>query len=203
MGVGAVHDGAIIGFSLPFIIEAIDNLEHIVRFIRFVVCFMEVDQLSFTSISEKFLALTSRMFIDDGHRQIQNVLCGTVILLQQDRLSFWIVLLKTEHIAVIGSTPTVNGLIRITNHKNVGCFPGQQLQQYILRRIGILKFVHQDMLIIAAVGISHRLMISEQTHHEKQEVVEIEGITHQKLAFVDLINSFHDFIEITAGRKLL
>ncbi len=44
----------------------------------------------------------------------------------------------------------VNGLVVIAHNENVAMFAGEQPEQFELRNIRILKFVHQDVAILIA-----------------------------------------------------
>ena len=65
--------------------------------------------------------------LDDSLGCIQNDLCGTVILLQQNLLGIWVIFAEAVDIAVISTAPFVNGLVTVADDKNIVVTDGKPL----------------------------------------------------------------------------
>ena len=75
---------------------------------------------------------------------IQNCLCRTIVLLKPYDLGTGKVLLEIQNIANISSSPAVNALIIVSNDTYVPMFSAYELDNAVLRSIGILIFVDKD-----------------------------------------------------------
>ena len=62
-----------------------------------------------------------------------------------------VILLEFEQVFDLGTAPAINGLIVVTDDKQVVAVAGQQGQPSILDAVGVLEFVHQHMAEAALV----------------------------------------------------
>ena len=93
--------------------------------------------------------------VDDCHRAIQNILAGSVVLLKQENFGVLKIFFETVQVAVIRATPAVNALIFITNHIKVVVCTGEVFEDGVLRQVGVLELVNQNVLKFMRIGFAH------------------------------------------------
>ena len=101
------------------------------------------------------LALSALVMADDGVGGIQNILGGTVVLLQPDRANAPILLFKTQDILNIGATEPIDALIIIAHHADVAIASRQQTGQQVLQMVGVLILVHQHIAELPLIVLPH------------------------------------------------
>ncbi len=81
-------------------------------------------------------------------------------------------------------SPTANRLRRS---------PASMLDQRILRDVGVLEFVHQDVMVAALVRFQHVGVVAEQPHGVHQQVVEVARVAVAQQLVVARVDAAHDF----------
>ena len=174
LGVGAVEDGnAIIGV---FGQKAFDGLgdEHALVF--GIPSAEEADQLAATGVSPKGFAFARLVIGYHGAGGGEDILGGTIVLLEADGLSLGEVVLEIEDVLDIGAAPAIDGLIFVAHNTNVVVRFGEQAHELVLAAIGVLILVDHDVAEAAIVERTGRFIVEEEADGFEQEVVEIEGI---------------------------
>ena len=92
---------------------------------------------------------------DDGVGGIQNVLGGTVVLLQANRAHTPILLFKTQDIPNIGAPEPIDALVIIAHHADVAIASRQQTGQQVLQMVGVLILVHQHIAELPLIVLPH------------------------------------------------
>ena len=104
------------------------------------------------------LAQTLTVVGDDRARRVQDPLGGAVVLLQLDLGGLGEVPLEVQDVADIGPSPSVDRLVFVPHDAEIVVLPGQMLHQQILGAVGVLVFVHQQILESLRVdGLDARL----------------------------------------------
>ena len=85
-----------------------------------------------------------------------------VILFEQDNLSLGVILLETLNVAPVCAAPAIDRLVRVANHEYVPVTRGQMLDQCVLRQVGILELVYQDMHEALGILLAHLGLIFQQ-----------------------------------------
>ena len=67
-------------------------------------------------------------------------------------------------------------MIVVTHHHDIAGFAGEHFAQRVLRMIGVLVFVNQQIAKTVLIGIEHFGMMLEQQIGIEQQVIEIEGV---------------------------
>ena len=109
------------------------------------------DFISLHIICPEILLFTMRVIFDNRISRCQNGFGRAIILLQHNGFGIRIILLKIHNIANISTTPTIDGLIRITYYAKIAIAPSQQGCQLILGTIGILILIHQNITETALI----------------------------------------------------
>ncbi len=84
----------------------------------------------------------------------QNVLGGSIVLLQPDHLGLGEILFKLQNVADVRAAPAVDRLIFIAYHANVLFRRRQPADELVLHTIRVLILIHQQML--EALGVLRR-----------------------------------------------
>ena len=136
----------------------------------------EPDQIPLVVGCPKRLILPAPVIAYHSVGCVQDILGGTVVLLQLNYLSPRKCLLKAQDILDIGASEFVNGLIIITYHADIPVFSGQQIDELELHHIGILVLVHHYVTETLLIIIQHIRNILEQLHRFYNQVVKIKGV---------------------------
>src|SRR3954463_5390581 len=99
-----------------------------------------------------------------------------VIRFQFDDRGIRIILLKTENVANICLSPGVNGLVGITNDKEILESIGERGDQNVLHSIGVLILINQDVLESLLVAFKQGRRRVKKTNRQHKEIVEIDGV---------------------------
>ena len=103
------------------------------------------DFISLYIICPEIFLFTMRVIFDNRISRRQNGFGGAIILFQHNGFGIRIILLKIHNITNISTTPTIDGLIRITYYAKIAIAPSQQSCQLILGTIGVLILIHQNI----------------------------------------------------------
>src|SRR5207253_1873479 len=95
---------------------------------------------------EQRLGLALGVVGDQGVGGLQDRLGAAEVLAQGDDTSLGKIALEIKNIADVGTTPLVDRLVRIADHADVGIIDGKTAGDGILRFVGVLVFVDQDIL---------------------------------------------------------
>ncbi len=101
---------------------------------------------------------------------------GAIIAFQSNDLGAGKIFLKPQNVIDLCATPTIDGLVVVTNAADIIAALGQQAQPEILRDIGVLILVHQNIAkALVIVGQYVRVFTEEPQAFQKQ-ISKITGI---------------------------
>ena len=146
-----------------------------------------MDLLALPEVRPEALAQAAGVVGDDRVRSLEDRLGGAVVLLELDDVSIREVILELEDVADLGSAEAVDRLILVADHRQVPVLSGEQLQQPVLRVVGVLVLVDQDpaeALAVAAADVLEELQHVDGAH---QEVVEVHRVGVQHPALVEAV----------------
>ena len=115
--------------------------------------------------------------------RIQNVGMRAVVLLQPDQLRAGIVALEGGHVAHVGATEGVDGLVVVAHSEQRGPTAGQQRQPAVLQVVGVLELVDEDVPEALLVVLAQRLVALQQLIGTQQQL----GKVHHALALALLV----------------
>ena len=202
--IGAVEDGNVTGLHAVLVRQA-------VNFTGDEAC---LGVLGFGNVTDDFrartgggpqlLGATIGVAFDDRIRRRKDVLRGTVVLLEQDRVGVRVVLLEVRNIADIRAAEGVDGLVGVTHdgqlgrgHRvRVGAAVSRRLRvgadqlahQLVLGVVGVLVLVHEDVAELAAVVVRDFGELLEQEDGAANQVVKVEGVGGAQTLRVDGVN---------------
>ena len=107
--------------------------------------------------------------IDDG-------LGGTVVTFEFEEFGIGISFLESKDILDVGSTEGVDGLCIISYHADMVVWFRQSLDNEVLRIVGILVLIYQDISEVVLVFAQHVLVLLKEGVGHEEQIVEIHGV---------------------------
>ena len=98
------------------------------------------------------------------------------------------VALEVEDVPDVGAPEPVDRLVVVAHHAHVALLAGEQLQQPVLRVVGVLVLVHQDPAERVAVALGDVVEQLEQVHGAEQQVVEVHRVHLVDALLVQLVH---------------
>ena len=137
--------------------------------------------------SPKLFAQTVRIARDHAGRGGQNMRGRAVILLKPHHMRSGKILFKPQDIAHFGAAPAVDRLIVIAHAADVFMRPRQKPQPQILRHIGVLVFVHEDIFEPTLILPQHVVVGLKNCHHMQEQIAKIHGVQLQQALLILLV----------------
>ena len=136
-------------------------------------------------------------------RRVEDGLAGAVVLLEVDHVRVGVVLAEVEDVADVGATKAVDRLVVISDHGDVAVLRGEQVDEHVLRAVGVLVLVDEDMSK-AVSPLGERLLVGavelDQLH---DQVVEVEPARAAQHLLVGLVDPAEDLVRVAAVRYVL
>ncbi len=120
--------------------------------------------------------LALQVVFDDRVGGVQYVLGGAVVLLQPHHLSPGVVLLKIHDVLNGGPPELVDALVVVAHHAQVPVFFRQEVHKFILCVVGVLIFVHHNVLELILVIFQHLRRFFKEPHRVYQQIVKVHGV---------------------------
>ena len=109
---------------------------------------------------------------------------GAVVLLQLDDLEVGVVHRQFLEVVQRRAAPAVDGLVIVAHGREVAALAHQQLEQFVLRGVGVLVFVHQHMAQRGLpLGAYFREVAQEAQRHADQ-VVKVHALVGRQALFI-------------------
>ena len=141
------------------------------------------DQFAITGIGPQLLLASARVAGDHRVGGRQDGLCGSVILFQQNGFGVGKVALELFDVADGGTAEGIDRLVRITHHTQFrrahvsdASRSDHLPHQHVLRMVGVLVFVDQDVPESASVVLRDLRMSLQHTDRLADQIVEVEGV---------------------------
>ena len=96
--------------------------------------------------------------------------------------------LELEDVPHVRASPAVDGLVRVADHRHLVVPPRQLKDELVLRPVGVLVLVHQNMQKALPVGIEDVGVLPEKPNRQDQEVVEVHSVGRYQPPLVLLVN---------------
>ena len=112
-----------------------------------------------------------------------------VVLLQLDDPGVRVIPLKIEDVADVRPAKTVDALVGVANDAHVAVAPAQQVDQHVLRVVGILVLVDQHVPEALPVLVEHIGVLSKEAHRQAEQVVEVHRVVGFEFLLVVLVKA--------------
>ena len=201
LGIGAVEDGHLVGPDAVRVTQPVHLAGDEGRFVVLVVGDVAHDRVAGARVGPQPLVLAPGVLGDDRVGGGQDGLGRAVVLLQEHGRGVGVVDLEVEDVADVGAAEGVDRLVGVTHDAQLRrCQPtrrgglgvahqrsvvaardragraGELAHQDVLRVVGVLVLVDQDVPEPAPVVLGDLRERLEQRHRRHDEVVEVEGV---------------------------
>ena len=169
----------------------------------FVVGVVTHDGCARAPIGPQLLVLLGRVVADDRIGGIEDGLGRSVVARQRDDRGVRVVVLEVEDVADRRPAELVDGLGVVADHHDVAVLLGQQVDQVVLRPVGVLVLVDHEVLeplLVVRQDVGEQL---EDLHGLDDEVVEVQGVVGQQLLLVALVDLTDEFVRVAVGTVLV
>ena len=93
-------------------------------------------------------------------------------------------MLELEQVAHLGTPEPVDALVRVAHDTDVAVGLSELDHQLVLRNVGVLVLVHEDVLEAFLIVLEHVGMLAEHPHGANQEVVEVHRVGRHETPLV-------------------
>ena len=180
----------------------------------------QADQLTLPTCWAQDLVNTLGVMSDQGIGGLKNSSRRAIILLKLDhrasgivRRSITKVILEAHQNSKICRPEAVNTLIGITDNKNRALLPVveqfrittisyQQLDKFVLRTVGILIFVNQNMPEAAMPIMANLIVLAQKLDGKQQKIVKVESIIGCERTPIAAIRLSHQLSTLTTHISL-
>ncbi len=203
LGVGAVHHRAAVAV-IALQHQVLNGIDDGVGLVALVVCFAHDELGPALAFGEELLGHVVGVALDDAHSRVEDDLRRAIVLLQHNRPRRGEVAVEVLDVAIVRATPLVDRLVGIAHSEDVVVVAGQLAQQAILRGVGVLELVDEDVVVALLVLLQHVRPLVEQQHRLHQQVVKVHGVVGlqgQLVVFVDAPGDLADVVGGLIGRR--
>ncbi len=182
LGVGPVEDRDVAGLGVAGVGEPVDLVGDELGLVVLGVRDVAGDDGSAAGLGPQVLGAAVLVALDDGVGGGEDRLRGAVVLFQQDRRRVLVVLLELEDVADRRAAEGVDRLVGVTHHAQLGrgqvrvAGADQLAHQRVLRVVGVLVLVDQDVAEAAPVVLGDVREGLEEVDGGHDDVVEVEGV---------------------------
>lgn len=152
LGIGPVEDGKISEIPCSLLLQNLPGDKFC--FPVFVDSFVEQDVIPDRIIRPEVFPLSSDVVGNDSIGCAQNGFGGAVILFQTDDAGAFILIFKTQNVFNGGAAELVNALVVVADDTDIFILPGQQGGKKVLKVVGVLVFVDQDIAELPLVVVT-------------------------------------------------
>ena len=104
---------------------------------------------------------------------IQNVLCAAVVLCQHHSGDIGKGFLKLHDVAKICTAETIDRLVGVAHNTNVVMLCTEHKNNFILRDVGVLVLIYQNMLKALLVHTKNIGVLLEELHRTHEQIVKV------------------------------
>ena len=201
LGVGPVEDGDVAVLH-ALATKGADGLRHECRLLVLVPRPVDRRPLALPVVGPEPLVLPGGVVGDDGGGDVEDALGRPVVLLEGDDAAVRVVLLEVEDVPEVGAAPAVHRLVGIADHAEVAPLVGQELDDAVLRAVGVLVLVDEDVGPERAVPGERLRRRLEEVHDAQEQVVEVHGPGRPEALLVQAIERRHPLLAGRPGEPL-
>ena len=156
--------------------QAEDLAGHPCRLVALVLGAVAPDRAAGVADGEELLGLATDVVGDDRVGRVEDRLGRAEVLLQHDRGHVGERPLELQDVADVRAAPAVDRLVRVADDADVAVRLAQQLDDLVLRVVGVLELVDEDVREPRLVGGAHIVVGLQQVGRDHQQVVEVHGV---------------------------
>ena len=141
-----------------------------------------------------------RVVPDQGVRDAQDALGGAVVLLEFHDLQVRPVGLEGGEVLRARPAPGVDRLVVVADRRERAEPVHQLAHQRVLRRVGVLVLVDQQVADLAAPALADLRVRLEQLHGQPDQVVEVHRVARPQQLVVARVEQRHAALALVGGR---
>ncbi len=174
------------------------------RFVFAVAAFPHTDAFAVGLVAPQLLQVLMRIVGDQRVGGAQHAVGAAVVLLQLDDFQRGVVTPHLLQVFRVGTTPGVDRLIVIAHAGEVALVTGQLLEQAVLRVVGVLAFVHQQVADALTPGQRDLRVFFQDLHRQTDQVIEVDGVERGQAQLVALVDAGRFLLAVAArgGHRL-
>ena len=134
------------------------------------------DRLALALIAPQFLDVGVRVVGDQGVGGAQDARAATVILFQLDDLQVGVIARQQVEVFRLRTAPGVDALVIVADAGDRPARPGKLTQQAVLRTVGVLALIDQQVADTLAPGGGEIGIGLQQLQRQPDQVIEIDRV---------------------------
>ena len=150
------------------------------RLVIVVATFPDADAVAIGLITPQLFRVLVRIVGNQRVGRAQHAVAAAIVLLQLDHLQGRVVLGHLQQVVRIGAAPGIDALVIVAHAGEITTWTRQHLQQAVLRIVGVLAFVHQQVANALAPGRGNFRIVLQYLHRQADQVVEIHRVERGK-----------------------
>ena len=181
----------------------LDAFGELIRFFDAAVEAEQADWFALDVVGVERLRLSLFVVGDEAVGGGEDVFGAAEILAEVDDAGAWVVFFEVEDVFDVRAAPFVDRLVRIADDTEIRIVFGEAPGDGVLRLVGVLIFVDQDVLEAGVEFAAEFLVVVEGECGPEEEIVEVEGVRVAHLLLVDRIDASDDVgeeIAVLVGR---
>ena len=182
---------------LTLALQPLDLACHELGFVRLVVGLHHHEVVATKTIGPELLFFARRVVANDRMRRVEDPLGRPIVLLELDHSRVRVIAFEVEDVAHVGAPPAEDRLVVVADDGEVLAVPGEVAEEHVLRTVGVLVLVHEDVLVAVLPALERAVGRLEQPAAEEQEVVEVDGVVLSKELVVPLPHDGRDPVELS------
>ena len=172
------------GLQLAAGAQALDACHHALGFVFFAVAIDHAHRLALAQFAEQRLRVELGVGSDHIVGRAQNGAGRAVILFELDDLERRVIDRQPLEVVQRGAAPAVDRLVVVAHRREAPARAHQQLEQLVLRGVGVLVFVHQHMAQGRLPFVAHRGVLLQQLERQADQVVKVHALVGRQPLFV-------------------
>ena len=182
--VAAKQDGELAPGNFLGLLEVMDLGGDPFGFVLVVAAGPDAHVLAVAMLAPQLLEVRVRIFRDQGIGAAQDLPAAAVILFELDHLQARIVGGEPVEVFRIGAAPGIDALVVVAHAGQAAARAGEVFQQAVLRAVGILAFVHQQVADALAPGRGQVRIVFQQHQGQPDQIVEIHRVERAQALLV-------------------
>src|SRR5450830_90783 len=187
--------------------QIFDLFDNPLRFLQIAAGLKHAHLFTLSGIGAQVLAQAFAVVGNEHVGRIQNVAMRAVVLLQLDQILYAEFTFEGGHVADIGAAKRINALVIIAHREDRTAvdlsLSRQQLEPVVLKIIGVLKLIDQNVFETLLIMLAQRLIAYQQLIAAQQQLGEIDHTIALALLIVEIIELDEFTVVIIAGVDIL
>ena len=172
------------GQQLAACAQALYAGDHAVGLMFFAIAIDHAHRLALAQLAEQRLRVQLRVGADHVVGRAQNRAGRAVVLLKLDDLELRVIDRQALEVVQRGAAPAIDRLVVVAHRREAPARTHQQLEQLVLRGVGVLVLVHQHMAQCCLPFVAHPSVLLQQLERQSDQVVKVHALVGRQPLFV-------------------